>query len=66
MKTHTKMPAGKLVAAYIEDGQGRRLVLAQEGSQGLVLERPLVLATTQAEAKQAIATLKQLSEELPP
>ena len=29
-KTHTKMKAGRLVAVYVEDGQGRRLVLAEE------------------------------------
>lgn len=64
-KSHTKMKAGLLVAVYVEDGQGRRLVLAQEHKHGLVLENVLILATTQAEAKQAISVLKQLAEELP-
>ena len=64
-KTHTKMRAGRLVAVYVDDGQGRRLVLAEERSS-LVLERPLILATTQREAREAIAALRQLAEELPP
>ena len=63
-KSHTKMKAGRLVAIYIEDGQGRRLVLAQE--DGRLLRDPLILATTQTEAKDAIAVLMQLAEELPP
>jgi 3-dehydroquinate synthase class II len=64
-KQHTKMRAGRLVAVYVDDGQGRRLVLADEGRYS-VAERVMVLATTQAEAKQAIAVLYQLAEELPP
>lgn len=65
-KSHTKMKAGRLVAVYVEDAQGRRLVLAQEGKHGHTLEDTLILAHTQAEAKQAIAALRQLAEELPP
>ena len=63
-KTHTKMKAGRLVAVYVEDGQGRRIVLSDERHEGC-LERPL-LATTQAEARHAVTVLKQLLEELPP
>jgi hypothetical protein len=63
-KSHTKMKAGLLVAVYVEDGQGRRLVVAE--NEGLILNKTLILATTKAEAAEAISALKQLSEELPP
>lgn len=60
------MRAGRLVAAYVDDGLGRRLVLAQEHEAGIALERTLVFALTQTEAREAIAALRQLAEELPP
>lgn len=60
----TKMRAGHLVAVYVEDGLGRRLVLADHDPDALSLLRPLVFARTQREAK--IAVLRQLLEELPP
>jgi hypothetical protein len=62
----TKMQAGRVVAVYVDDGQGRRLVIANEHPSGYALDRPLVFALTQAEAKAAIAVLRQLAEELPP
>lgn len=68
-KSHTKLRAGLLVAVYIQDGQGRRLVLADESActrLSSVLERPMTIATNQREAKDAIAALHQLLEELPP
>jgi hypothetical protein len=65
-KQHTKMRAGKLVAVYVDDGQGRRLVLAEPDGYGCTLEHTLILATTQREAKAAIVALHQLTEELPP
>jgi hypothetical protein len=60
------MRAGQLLAVYVDDGQGRRLVLAEPGEYTTALGKTLVLASTQAEARQAIATLHQLLEELPP
>lgn len=62
----TKMRAGRLVAIYIDDGQGRRLVLAQPMASGFAIDRPLVIGDTQKEVREVIATLKQLAEELPP
>lgn len=62
-KTQTKLQAGRAVAAYVEDGQGRRLLVASPGS---FLSNPVIVAMTQKEAKEAIGALKQLMEELPP
>ncbi len=62
-KTH--MNAGRLVATYIDDGQGRRLVIGDAANKGYI-DRPVLFAQTQREAKDAIATLIQLAEELPP
>ena len=58
----TKMRCGLAVAAYVDDGQGRRIVVASEDRRML---RPVPLATTKAEARAAIAVLRQLAEELP-
>lgn len=60
------MKAGRVTAVYVDDGQGRRLVLADEHRSGLALDRTLVVATHQGEVRALIATLKQLAEELPP
>ena len=65
MKTHTKMKCGQLVAAYVQDGLGRRLVLAEPDDFTTAYGKTLVLASTQEEAKAAIAVLYQLLEELP-
>jgi type I site-specific restriction endonuclease len=65
-KSHTKMMAGRLVAAYVEDGMGRRLVVAEPDEYTTAFGKTLVFAHTQSEAKAAIATLRQLLEELPP
>lgn len=64
--SQTKMRAGRLVAVYVDDALGRRIVVATEGTLGFTLERTVVVATTQAEARAAIAALTQLAEELPP
>jgi len=64
--SHTKMKAGRLLAVYVDDGQGRRLVLAEPEDDNLVASRTLVFARTQAEAFDALATIRQLVEELPP
>ena len=61
----TKAQAGRVVAVYVDDGQGRRLVLADRGKHGHTLERPLVIATSQAEARAVIAAVHGLLEELP-
>lgn len=62
--SQTKMHAGRLVAIYVDDGLGRRLLLASRAPTGL-LERPIVAAFTRADARALIATLTQLAEELP-
>lgn len=60
------MRAGRLIAVYVDDGQGRRLVLAEPAPDGArLLERTLVAALTRTEARALIATLTQLGEELP-
>ncbi len=60
------MQAGRAVAVYVDDGQGRRLVLADTDRHGYALEKVIVVAMHQGEARAAIAALKQLAEELPP
>lgn len=62
----TKVPAGRIAAAYVDDGQGRRLVLADYTKHGFALDRPLVIATHQGEARAVIAAIHGLLEELPP
>lgn len=64
--SRTLMSAGRVTAAYVDDGQGRRLVLADMNRTGYALDRVLVVATHQGEVRELIATLKQLAEELPP
>lgn len=59
----TKMQAGRLVAAYVDDGQGRRVVLADPNVGGW--SRTMVVGMTQREVRATIATLHQLLEELP-
>lgn len=59
----TKMDAGLCIAAYVDDGMGRRLVIAPK-TDGF--NTTVIVATTQAEAKAAIGALRQLAEELPP
>ena len=64
----TKQRAGRAVAIYIDDGQGRRLVVAEANTDVTrpMLFDPVLIAMTQREAKDAIAVLRQLAEELPP
>lgn len=64
--SRTKMQAGRLVAVYVDDGLGRRVVLGAADARDPVCHTPITLATTQREMKAAIATLHQLCEELPP
>lgn len=59
----TKMRAGRLVAAYVDDAMGRRVVLAD--GEGW-LSRVLVVGMTRRELRETIAVLMQLAEELPP
>jgi hypothetical protein len=60
------MQAGRLVAVYAHDGQGRRLLLVDRGDRNVNVDAPLIAAFTQAEARALIATVTQLLEELPP
>lgn len=64
--SRTNMRAGRLVAMYVDDGPGRRVVLGDADAGSPVCYQPITLATTQREMKAAIATLHQLCEELPP
>jgi hypothetical protein len=61
----TRMKAGRLVAIYVDDAQGRRIVVAQPNDRGDALEGVATLATNKAEAREAITALRQLVEELP-
>lgn len=63
MKQHDKRRAGQAIAVYIEDGQGRRIVIGRE-ERGVVRDAALV-ATTKAEARHAAAVLRQMADELP-
>lgn len=62
-KPHDKRPCGQAVAVYIEDGLGRRVVLA--GRDGGALSNPIVIATTKAELRRAAAVLREMADELP-
>jgi hypothetical protein len=67
--SRTKQHAGRAVAVYIDDGQGRRLVVATAHvfSDGLgALFDPVIVALTKEEAMHASAVLRQLADELPP
>jgi len=70
--SQTKLKASEtLVAAYVQDGQGRRVVLAQvQRRRGFFedstdLGPPFVVGTTREEVRGVIAALAQLAEELP-
>ncbi len=63
--SRTLVQAGNLVAGYVDDGQGRRLILGDPGKHGAI-QHPLVLAMTQREAFALIGVLRGLLEELPP
>jgi hypothetical protein len=59
----TKMRCGQGVAVYVDNAQGRRLMIGRE--DGGFLRDPIIIGTTKAEARAAIAVLMQLAEELP-
>lgn len=66
----TQMKAGNLVAAYVDDPMGRRLVLAQPDPSpvtGKVYSAvdPIQIGTTQAEVREVIRVLRELMQELP-
>lgn len=67
----TKMKAGRCVATYVDDAMGRRLTLTEVGPSGLLgmlvaQGESIVFATNQREAQEAIKTLRELTQELPP
>ena len=65
--TKTLQRAGALVAAYIDDPMGRRLILSKvEGTRQLVAETSVQIGTTQAEVADVIRVLRELAQELPP
>lgn len=65
--TKTLQRAGALVAAYIDDPMGRRLILSKvEGARRLVAETSVQIGTTQAEVADVIRVLRELAQELPP
>lgn len=57
------MEAGRAVLVYVDDGQGRRLVIGTMRDKAM--DHPVVLATTRAEARHAISALRNLMEKLP-
>ena len=63
----TLQRAGALVAAYIDDPMGRRLILSKvEGTRQLVAETSVQIGTTQVEVAAVIKVLRELAQELPP
>ncbi len=62
-KARTSRKAGRLVVMYARDSERRRLLIGE--AAGGVLAAPLLLATTKAEARSAIAALTDLAGELP-
>ncbi len=66
MKVTRVRLSDSLVAIYLDDHQGRRIVIAgpEEGSRG-VLQVAGVLGVTRAEVRQAAAKLRELADELP-
>lgn len=61
--SQTKLIAGRAVAVYVDDGQGRRVIIATE-DRG-VLRNPVVVALTRSELRLAISALRMLEDELP-
>lgn len=55
---------GRMHAAYIDDGQGRRIALVEQDEYG-VSKTKGVLALTRLEARHAAAVLRDLADELP-
>jgi hypothetical protein len=53
------------VLAYIENGQGRRVIAAGEGRHEGVFESPATLANTKKDLDRVIRILGALREELP-
>lgn len=58
------MKAGTLVAAYVDDPMGRRLVLAQRDTAHGASD-PIQIGTTQTEVREVIRVLRELMQELP-
>lgn len=66
----TQMKAGNLIAAYVDDPMGRRLILAKPDYShitGSVLAAvdPVLIGTTQTEVREVIRVLRELMKELP-
>lgn len=59
----TFVPAGRLVAVFIDDGQGRRVVLGEATER--VIDRPLIAATHKGEVRALVNALRGLLDELP-
>lgn len=55
---------GRMHAAYIDDGQGRRIALVEQDEYGVSRTKG-VLALTRLEARHAAAVLRDLADELP-
>lgn len=62
MRTIVKF--GQMHAAYIDDGQGRRIALVEKDEYGISTTKG-VLALTRLEARHAAAVLRDLADELP-
>lgn len=66
----TKMQAGNLVAVYIDDPMGRRLVLAKPDPSPITgavhaAVDPILIGATQSEVREVIRVLRELMQELP-
>lgn len=59
----TVVACGRAVAIFTDDGLGRRLAVGT-AIHGVVRD-PVIIATTKAEAIEAISALRQLVDELP-
>ncbi len=54
---------GRALVAYVDDGLGRRLVVAREDGDGTA--ESIVVALDRAEARDFVAVLRGLLQELP-
>lgn len=65
----TVMSTEQVHVVFVDDGQGRRLLVApradDSGRKFALIERPLVLALTKEQALDAAKVIRQLAEELP-
>lgn len=61
----TAMSAGRVIAVYVDDGQGRRIVLGSPREGSSVILDPLPVATHRGELDALVRALRELRDELP-